>query len=141
MAMIKINGAALRECCRAYAEYHGTTVSDMSEEMGYNRNFLSISAGRDAINAAAAKMLESMFGIGLEEYTAPAKPKDEWRVDWDIEPLKLKVCARILHNGEPVYYGYSRVKEPVTNMNIMQAISYATHICYKKAEQAALEAL
>ena len=141
MAMIKINGEALKVRCRDYAKHHGTTMGEMSREMGYNSNFLTVSCGRDAINQAAAKMLESMFGIGLNEYIAPAKPKDEWRVDWEIEPLKLKVCARILHNGEPVYYGYSRVKEPVTNMSIMQAISYATHICYKKAEQAALEAL
>ena len=139
--MIKINGAALKARCMDYADHHGTTLGGMSREMGYNSNFLSISCGRDTINPAAAKLLETMFGIDVTPYIGAPAPKDEWRVDWDIGPLKLRVFAKILHNDEMVYYGYSRIKEPVTNMSILQAISYATHVVYKKAEQAALEAL
>lgn len=49
-----------------------------------------------------------------------------------------RVRVGISHNGEELYSAWSRVNGD-TETNLMQAISYAAHMCYKKAEQKELE--
>lgn len=139
MAMIEINGAALKERCMNYASLHGTTLGGMSRELGYNSNFLSITCGRDSINTAAAKSLETMFGIDVA--SCVGAPKDEWDYRYEVQADNGLVKAWIFHNEEIAAYAYARIKLPQTPVTIAQAISYAAHMCYKKLEQEELEAL
>lgn len=49
-----------------------------------------------------------------------------------------RVCMTVYFNGIPVVEGYSRIKSN-TELDLMQAISYAAHMCYKITEQKKLK--
>lgn len=49
-----------------------------------------------------------------------------------------RVCMTVYFNGVPVVEGLSRIKSN-TELDLMQAISYAAHMCYKLTEQKKLK--
>ena len=61
--MIKIDGRKLDKIITE----RGLTRTAMSEKMGFNQGFISNVVSRGMINPYAAKMLEMLFDIKLEE--------------------------------------------------------------------------
>lgn len=73
--------------------------------------------------------------------TAPAGPKMHipaasaetgWQTRIKVQPDK--VCMTVYFNGMEVVQGWSKVKGD-RELDLMQAISYAAHMCYKITEQ------
>lgn len=89
-----------------------------------------------------AFMHESLFGALVAEAhihpdsilpdADPTEPAAEWtcKIDCEGDRLKMTVC----HNGEELVYGKSYIQDD-DDLGMMQAISYAAHMCYKMVQQ------
>ena len=90
------------------------------------------------------EMSHDLFGRIISEYRAdpqeilPDPPKQEtaptpeWSATIDVVGDRLKMTVR--HNGEELVYSKSYVQD-TDDLGMMQAISYAAHICYKMVQQ------
>ena len=67
-------------------------------------------------------------------------PAPTAEVGWQtrIKTNPGRVCMTVYFNGVPVVEGLSRIKSN-TELDLMQAISYAAHMCYKLTEQKKLK--
>ena len=145
--MINVNTKKLRGLLDAYNAEHGTSIADLCRQLGRAESYMHAILARGTITPAAMKMMSVLFDIKPEDYVKtvedeePEEPVREDKWDFQVEILPDSGCvkARILCGGETVVYGFARIKQPQTNLAIAQAVSYATHICYKKAEQVELE--
>lgn len=53
-------------------------------------------------------------------------------LDLMVKPDRVRVA--VMHNGNELYSAFSKINGD-TETKLMQAISYAAHLCYKLAEQ------
>ena len=69
-------------------------------------------------------------------------PAPTAEVGWQtrIKTNPGRVCMTVYFNGVPVVEGLSRIKSN-TELDLMQAISYAAHMCYKLTEQKKLKGI
>ncbi len=144
--MLNIDSKKLHGLLAAYNAEHGTTLAALSRRMGRTGSYLNTMMHRGTASPNATAMLRALYDIRPEDYVKtveePEEPKEPaWDLRYEIEPAKAYVKVQILVDGECLTSGYARIKQPQTNLTVTQAISYATHICYKKAEQMELEAL
>ena len=142
--MININSVKLRALLDDYNAEHGTTYAELSRRMGRTGAFLHTCILRGTVSPNTTAMLKALYGIRPEDYVgAEEEPKKKggWEFKVDIEPEKGRCHAYIIQDGEVAVEGYAKIKDVTSKLSIVQATSYATHICYKKAEQEELEAL
>ena len=142
--MININRNKLRALLDDYNAEHGTTYVELSRRMGRAGSFLHTCILRGTVSPNTTAMLKALYGIRPEDYVgAEEEPKKKggWEFKVDIEPEKGRCRAYIILGGEVVVEGFAKIKDVTSKLSIVQATSYATHICYKKAEQEELEAL
>jgi hypothetical protein len=59
-------------------------------------------------------------------------PTPDWSATIEVSGDRLKMT--ISHNGEELVYGKSYVQD-TDDLGMMQAISYAAHMCYKMVQQ------
>lgn len=59
-------------------------------------------------------------------------PTPEWSATIEVVGDRLKMT--VSHNGEELVYGKSYVQD-TDDLGMMQAISYAAHMCYKMVQQ------
>lgn len=101
-----------------------------------------------ALNGFLAKgspdMPHRLFGALISEFRVdphdflPDPPKQnpeptpEWSAEITVDGDRLKMT--VLHNGEELVYGKSYVQD-TDDLGMMQAISYAAHMCYKMVQQ------
>lgn len=90
------------------------------------------------------EMSHELFGRIVSEYRADPQellpdaqetdsaPTPEWSASIEVvgDHMKMTVC----HNGEELVYGKSYV-QATDDLGMMQAISYAAHMCYKMVQQ------
>ena len=141
--MVKIDPNKMRNVIRD----RGLTQAEVSEAIGKSTNYISCCICNEAISATALQLIGVKYGI-TEKDIAPEKKKEpEKKAASEASPtgfsLSLlvkpdRVRVGISHNGEELYGAWSFVKGD-TEKNLIQAISYAAHMCYKKAEQRELE--
>ena len=60
------------------------------------------------------------------------EPTPEWSAEITVDGDRLKMT--VSHNGEELVYGKSYVQD-TDDLGMMQAISYAAHMCYKMVQQ------
>lgn len=60
------------------------------------------------------------------------EPTPEWSAAIEVSGDRLKMT--VSHNGEELVYGKSYVQD-TDDLGMMQAISYAAHMCYKMVQQ------
>jgi hypothetical protein len=87
-------------------------------------------------------MPTEMFGKLVTDYdfrpehliaqTEDSEPTPEWSASIEVVRDRLKMTIR--HNGEEMVYGKSYVQD-TDDLGMMQAISYAAHMCYKMVQQ------
>ena len=97
---------------------------------------------RGFLDSQALAMPAEMFGrlvgehwLDPEKLLAPeqyASPAPEWSAAIEVSGDRLKMTIR--HNGEELVYGKSYVQD-TDDLGMMQAISYAAHMCYKIVQQ------
>lgn len=149
MTMVKINPEKLRFILETYKKANHTTLSEMSTSLGRCDSYLNNVLHKGVCSSATMKMLNLLYGFRPEDYVWTVDDEaeeveestDEWTVEWKVEPEKSRALCRVRCGEEDIAYGYAKVKDPTSRLSIMQAISYAAHICYKKVEQMDLEAL
>ena len=135
---MRIDPARLQRCLQNYHRRYGTDNVQMSRRMGRADNYLSCISGQKLIPKHAVLLLQSLFGIKYDEYKpvseAPVASRGAYAADVTIEQGD-RVLVRFLKNGDPVCTARAVIREPGDEMEVMQAISYAAHMCYKFAEQ------
>lgn len=89
----------------------------------------------DAMPAKMYATLVGEYNFDPEKLMAiepPAEPTPEWSAEITVDGDRLKMTVR--HNGEELVYGKSYVQD-TDDLGMMQAISYAAHMCYKMVQQ------
>lgn len=141
--MVKIDPNKMRNVLRD----RGLTQAEVSEAIGKSTNYISCCLCNREISTMALELIRIKYGISIKEISPEKKKEPEKKPDEEDSPtgFSLSLLVRpdrvrvgISHNGEEIYSAWSVVKGD-TEKNLIQAISYAAHMCYKKAEQRELE--
>ena len=75
------------------------------------------------------------YGLDPDSVTErPHKAQEPagFSLDLMVKPDRVRVA--IMHNGRELYSSFARINGD-TETKLIQAISYAAHMCYKQAEQ------
>ena len=75
--MMDIDGSALRNLLDTYANARNTSLTGMSRDMGLSSKYLVNVCNESRISYSAAVLVEKMFGISADSYTAKAAPEPE----------------------------------------------------------------
>lgn len=94
-----------------------------------------LDSGTDMMPAEMFGKLVTDYGFRPENLIAQdtdSAPTPEWSASIEVVGDRLKMTVR--HNGEELVYGKSYVQD-TDDLGMMQAISYAAHMCYKMVQQ------
>lgn len=137
--MVKIDPQKMKNVLRD----KGLSQVEVSGAIGKSKNYIAACIRNGEISATALQLIGIKYGI-TERDVAPERKKKQkpeapssgFSLSLLVKPDRVRVG--ISHNGEELYGAWSFVKGD-TEKNLIQAISYAVHMCYKKAEQRELE--
>lgn len=135
--MVKLDPHKMRNILKA----KGLSQVEVSEAIGKSKNYISVCIFNGEISMTALQLIGIKYGI-TEKDIAPEQKKEPERKDEAstvgfsmsllVKPDRVRVG--ISHNGDEIYNAWSRINGD-TETKLIQAISYAAHMCYKKAEQ------
>lgn len=138
---VKVDPAKLR----AWFHKTGVTFTEASREMGRYDSFMSKVVAAGEFPARQFDLFCRLYDVSPEAFK-PDEPKEintdvdhagkPWSLTLDVHPNKVRVG--INYCGSEVYGAWSHVKDN-TELGLVQAISYAAHMCYKLAEQKKLQ--
>lgn len=135
---VKIDRTALR----AYLDEHGLTYKAAGElcmrSNSFVNNIFQKGTTSDTGYAALCNGFGVPYGTFKEKEAEPvnaAEPEVGFTLSLQVKPDRVRVGVNF--NGAEIYNGYSRVNGD-TELDLMQAISYAAHMIYKFAEQRVL---
>lgn len=140
---------------RKIAAKNDWTLSYISEEfLARSNTYLSSCFCKRVIPLRAAAALCRELGLKLSDYEIkPEPPKPEpkpvqkeavvapekgWSNTMNVNIGAMIVSMAVYKDGVKVAQGRAKIFD-TTERGIMQAISYASHMCYKEAEQKELE--
>ena len=140
---------------RKIAAKNDWTLSYISEEfLARSNTYLSSCFCKRVIPLRAAAALCRELGLKLSDYEIkPEPPKQEpkpvqkeavvvpghgWGNTLNVNIGAMIVSMAVYKDGVKVAQGRAKIFD-TTGRGIMQAISYAAHMCYKEAEQKELE--
>lgn len=112
----------------------GMKAVHISRALGRSDNYISGVLCNGIMSYSSYRQLKTEFGITGDDLLEKTKeePTPGYSLDIVVKPDRVKVT--ILYNGQELYSAFSRIKDN-TELSLVQAISYATHMCYKLAEQ------
>lgn len=115
-------------------EFSGAYVSQL---LGRSYNYISSVLSTRKMSLTTYRLLKKEFGLTdseilKEENTEPAPASLCFSVELQIRPDRVKFS--LLHNGAEMYSAFSRIQGK-REVDLVKAISYAAHLCYKFAEQ------
>lgn len=139
--VVKIDGEAVKK----WATENGLSFSEIGLQIGRSYGYMYY-----IIKEQGGMMKRNMYELLLRTFDLPdgmfikaenqvPKPDDVidgYQVKLDIHPDRLKMS--MTYQGETMYDAWSYIKGN-TELDLIQAVSYAAHLIYKKAEQAELE--
>ena len=130
---IKIDGEKLKNALKK----RGLTAKEVSGSIGKNSNYVIGCVCNGAISDAAMQLIEIKYHIPREEIEIREEKKQVsaepgFSLNLVVKPDRVRVS--INHNGKEIYGAYARINGD-TETKLIQAISYAAHMCYKQAEQ------
>lgn len=141
-----------------WAKANRYSLSKISEEMGCSHGFMSRVLQDGYMPTRKYELFKRLFNL-VDSDVRPDAPKPlAWRpikpvegpghvevyhsdqspYDTHIEVKPDRVCFSVTYGGQILYSAYSRVKGS-SELDLMQTISYAARMVYKKAEQRELE--
>lgn len=145
--MVEIDTSATRE-----AVYDsGKTLAVLSEEIGRCPSYLSYAVNKGQIPEYAFRRLCVLLGVSegdllkKQAVTPPQKAELEavsgcetigYSVKLDVYPKKVRFA--VLFNGEEIMHAWSSIRG-ARELDLMQSISYAAHMCYKQKEMKVIE--
>lgn len=145
--MVEIDISATRE-----AVYDsGKTLALLSEEIGRCPSYLSFAVNSGRIPEYAFRRLCVLLGVSegdllkKQAVTPPQKAETEavsgcetigYSVKLNVYPKKVRFA--VLFNGEEIIHAWSSIRG-ARELDLMQSISYAAHMCYKQKEMKVIE--
>lgn len=145
--MVEIDIPATREAI----DGSGKTMAALSEEIGRCPAYLSYTVKSGRFPEYAFRRLCVLLGVPesdlLRKQTVAPPSKAEavsvsncdaigYSVKLDVYPKKVRFA--ILFNGEEVIHSWSGIRG-ARELDLMQSISYAAHMCYKQKEMKVIE--
>ena len=148
---VLIDGEALRKWMQGRPE----TRYELGEMIGKGGSYFYDVCRRGTMSIQVYRLFLKVFNLPEGSFLLPAEPEPEpepeppaiiqtesadgWRVNIQVMPKKGKVRFAVLVNGEEMVHAHSWIKKQGDYLSIMQAISYAAHMCYKLTEEKVLE--
>lgn len=145
--MVEIDISATRE-----AVYDsGKSLAVLSEEIGRCPSYLSYAVKNGRIPEYAFRRLCVLLGVSegdllkKQAVTPPQKAETEavsgcetigYSVKLNVYPKKVRFA--VLFNGEEIMHAWSSIRG-ARELDLMQSISYAAHMCYKQKEMKVIE--
>ena len=129
----------------------GKTLAVLSEEIGRCPSYLSYAVNKGQIPEYAFRRLCVLLGVSegdllkKQAVTPPQKAEAEavsgcetigYSVKLDVYPKKVRFA--VLFNGEEIMHAWSSIRG-ARELDLMQSISYAAHMCYKQKEMKIIE--
>lgn len=145
--MVEIDISATREAVHD----SGKTLALLSEEIGRCPSYLSFVINKGRIPEYAFRRLCVLLGVSegdllkKQAVTPPQKAEAEavsgcetigYSVKLDVFPKKVRFA--VLFNGEEIIHAWSSIRG-ARELDLMQSISYAAHMCYKQKEMKVIE--
>lgn len=143
--MVSINTEAVKRALEA----SGKTARNASLSMGRSESYLFAAMKNGKITQAMLPVLAAALDVPQKRLLReePAKPQEApkelpeevpagYWTSIDVKPEVLHMT--LMFGTEQVYSVYSKIKGN-TELDLMQAISYAAHMMYKLAEQEVLK--
>ena len=145
--MVEIDTSATR----AAVYNSGKTFTHLSEEIGRCPSYLSTAVKKGRIPEYAFRRLCVLLGVSecdllkKKAVTTPKKAEAEavsgcetigYSVKLAVYPKKLRFA--VLFNGEEIIHAWSSIRG-ARELDLMQSISYAAHMCYKQKEMKVIE--
>lgn len=131
MQKIMINTSALR----GWLKSNNLSQTEVSRSLGSD-SIIANTLSRGWMSDTFFQLLTLKYNIApalLELKSGPAKALSVgYSASIQVQPDK--VLFAIDYNGEEIYHAYSKIKGD-SELDLIQAISYAAHMCYKMAEQ------
>ena len=143
-AMVNFDPAYLEE----FAKEQRTNLTQMSLNIGRSRAYLSWAAKDGKVSRIAADYIERLYKgkIDMDRLLMKKQKPKETPAKKDVKGVPTvgygltlqvfpeKVVTIFTFNGEEVSRAYSKVRGK-KELDLLQAISYSTHMLYKFAEQ------
>ena len=133
---VKIDAQKFRNWCAK----NGKTFKQISTEMGRYDSFISKAVAAGELPARQFELFRTLYGVKPETFAPSEKTVDlsvsgkegVYSLSLDVKPDKVRVGINF--QGVEIFGAYAGVKGD-SETNLIQAISYAAHMCYKMAEQ------
>lgn len=145
--MVEIDTSATR----AAVHDSGKTLALLSEEIGRCPSYLSVAFKKGRIPEYAFHRMCVLLGVSecdlLKKQEVAPHPKAGveavsgcetigYSVKLDVYSKKVRFA--ILFNGKEIIHAWSSIRG-ARELDIMQSISYAAHMCYKQKEMKVIE--
>lgn len=133
---------------KAWAKEIGKSQNEISLSLGRSKNYLANAIYYGKMSATVFELLTLKYDVDpkrlMKKPEPPkAQPKPVAKSDaigyaTSVNVYPNKVRFAITFNGVEIFHAYSKVKGN-KEVDLIQAISYAAHMCYKLAEQGTLD--
>lgn len=126
---------------RAWCRQKGLKFRDISEAMGRSDSFVSKLLSSGEFPERQYELFCRLYGVEpksllkedpAKDLKAPEGNSGPYSLGLEIKPDRVWVSLR--YQGEELYRAYSKIRGK-TELDLVQAISYAAHMAYKLAEQ------
>lgn len=145
--MVEIDTSATR----AAVYDSGKTLALLSEEIGRCPSYLSVAVKKGRIPEYAFRRMCVLLGVPegallkKQGVTPPQEAEAEAvsgceTIGYSVKlaVYRKKVRFAILFNGEEIIHAWSSIRG-ARELDLMQSISYAAHMCYKQKEMKVIE--
>lgn len=137
MAQININSEAMKQ----WLQENNITAREVSERIGRSSGYMSKCIKEGHILDCAYRLLTDTYMLPYNMFIQPdeapvPKAADNYAVSMAMAPGRIRFS--ITSDGNEIYYANAFIKGD-TELDVMQAISYAAHLCYKFAQRDNLE--
>lgn len=133
MGNVKFNSTDLRN----HLKDHGMTMVELSQKMRRCRGFISYALSRGYMSDPAYDAMCMALGVPYGTFTTPAESNTPKVYRLNLVYSDSKVLVQLMCGDEVISGAWAIIKEP-TKLGFIQAISYASHMMYKFAEQSDL---
>lgn len=140
-AMVSINSKAILDALND----HQKTARQISTNLGRSEAYLSGIIRRRKMPKAMLPVLAQALDMPIKRLTEVQEPKtsrapeqaaQRYHAEMQVWPDRLRMV--LFFGDQELHSVYSKIKGD-TELDLMQAISYAAHLMYKLAEQEALK--
>ena len=130
---------------RAWCRSTGVKLCEVSAAMGRYDSFISKALSSNKFPERQYKLFCQLYNVDpgsllkddpAKELKAPDPEQGPYTLGLDIKPDRVWVSLK--YQGDERYRAYSKVRGK-TELDLVQAISYAAHMVYKLAEQKNLQ--